>query len=97
MVSPVSPDSDFASLRKDLESVKNDVASLLEHLKTDAGANAESAINRIEEGGRQAFKAVTDQGSKSISAIGRQIEAQPIAALLIAAGIGWIGGRVLLR
>ena len=97
MISPVSSDSDFASLRRDLESVKNDVASLLEHLKADTGASAESAMNRIEESGRQAFKAVTDQGGKSMSAISRQIEAQPVAALLIAAGIGWIGGRVFLR
>lgn len=97
MNSPISTDADVASLRRDLESVKNDVASLLEHLKADTGACAEGALNRIEEGGRQAFRAVTDQGSKSMGALGRQIEAQPVVALLIAAGLGWIGGRVFRR
>jgi hypothetical protein len=40
---------------------------------------------------------VVAEDERSAKALRRQIEAQPLAALLIALGVGYIGGRVLSR
>lgn len=90
-------EADFATLRDDLAGLKSDVAALLGHMKADAGTGAQAAADKVNDGARRLLDTATDQGGASINAISRQIEAQPLAALLIAVGIGWIGGRLLSR
>lgn len=94
---PNTTEADFATLRDDLASLKNDVAALLGHMKTDAGEGIQGAADRADDGARRLIQAAADRGEASMTAVGRQIEAQPVVALLIAVGIGWVGGRLLSR
>ena len=43
------------------------------------------------------YRALSKQGSRSIKAIGRQVEEQPLTSLLVAFGVGLISGRLLGR
>ena len=97
MSATITTEADFAALRDDLAGLKTDVAALLGHMKSDAGNSVRATSAGIDEGARRLLGSAVDQGNESMTAIGRQIEAQPLVALLIAVGIGWVGGRVLSR
>jgi ElaB/YqjD/DUF883 family membrane-anchored ribosome-binding protein len=40
---------------------------------------------------------VTDRGGRAARAVSHQIEEQPVISLIIAAAVGFLGGRLLLR
>ena len=88
---------DLATLQSELTALKRDVASLVEHLTAGASKAAQGAAEQIDDGARRLYRNVTENGDRSIKAIGAQVEAQPLAALLIAIGFGYLGGRLLTR
>ncbi len=90
-------DTDLAALRDDFAGLKRDVLSLMENLKSDATVRARVASGQVSDGAQQIFDTVSAGSDWSAKAIGEKVEAQPVAALLIALGIGYIGGRVLFR
>lgn len=90
-------DPDLAALQDDLAALKRDVSNLLEHLKIGATNNAQSAAERVEDGAQRIYRNVAAEGDRAAKAIGRQVEEQPLVALLIALGIGYVGGRLLSR
>jgi hypothetical protein len=90
-------DADLAALQSDMAMLKRDVALLLEHLKDGASNGAERAAGHLGDGARQVYRNVAAEGERSLKAIGAQIEEQPLVALLVALGVGYIGGRLLSR
>ena len=91
----ISPD--LNALQADLAALKRDVSGLMEHLKLGATNGARSAAAQLDDGARQFYNDVAAKGDLSAKAISRQIEEQPLVALMIALGVGYIGGRVLSR
>ena len=96
-MSATTTDHTMAALQEDLASLKRDMGNLLTHLKSGAAAGAHSATDQIEDGASRLYHSATAEGCKSAKALGRQIEEQPVLAVLIVLGLGYLGGRMLSR
>ena len=90
-------DPDLAALREDFATLKRDLANLIEHLKTGATNTAQGAAAQFDDGAQRLYRSVAAEGERSVKAMSRQIEEQPLVALLIALGVGYVAGRVLTR
>jgi ElaB/YqjD/DUF883 family membrane-anchored ribosome-binding protein len=97
-------EADYNALRDDLAALKSDMANLISHLSDRAATGAQSAANgaqsamgMIDERAREALRGASAEGDRAVKAMGQKVEEQPVTALLIALGIGYIGGRLLQR
>jgi ElaB/YqjD/DUF883 family membrane-anchored ribosome-binding protein len=97
MTNPGDDSTDLATLRADMTSLRRDVSSLLGHLKTGAVNGVQDAVADMNGRARAAYGGIADGGERSAREIGRQVGAHPLFALVVAAGIGFVGGRVLSR
>jgi hypothetical protein len=89
--------ADLTTLRDDIATLKHDVASLIEHLKLGVTNGAQRAASRIDDGSRGLYRDLSAEGGRAAKAFGRRIEKEPVLALLIFLGVGYIGGRFLSR
>ena len=96
-MSDTTSSNDLAALQNDMAALKRDVASLVQHLANGATKSAQDAASQIDDGARRLYRTAAAEGDRSIKAISAQVEAQPVAALLIAVGLGYLGGRLLTR
>ncbi len=96
-MSDTANSSDLAALQNDMAALKRDVASLVQHLTDSAAKSAQDTASQIDDGARRLYRTAAAEGDRSLKAISAQVEAQPIAALLIAVGLGYLGGRLLTR
>ncbi len=87
----------IAGLQDDIAALKRDVASLIEHLKLGATTGAQSAAEQLDDGAHKVCRGVAAEGQRAAALVCRQIEAQPLVALLVALGVGYVGGRLLAR
>jgi ElaB/YqjD/DUF883 family membrane-anchored ribosome-binding protein len=55
------------------------------------------AVEHLTDETDRLYRSLSKQGERSIKAISRQVEEQPFTSLLVAFGIGLIGGRLLGR
>jgi ElaB/YqjD/DUF883 family membrane-anchored ribosome-binding protein len=97
-------EADYNALRDDLAALKSDMANLISHLSDRAASGAQSAANGatgalgiMDERAREALRSASAEGDRAVKAVGKKVEEQPVTALLIALGIGYIGGRMLQR
>ena len=90
-------DPGSAALHEDVAALKRDVAKLLEQLKANAKEAAGGAGEHLDESAQQLYRNLAAQGEESLNALSRQVEKQPLLALLVAFGVGYILGRVLSR
>ncbi len=97
MADTVATDPSIASLQNDIAALKRDMASLIDHLKTTASNSASEAAGRIDEGAREIYRTVSTEGCRAARMMEKSIEDQPLVALCVALGIGYIGGRLLTR
>jgi len=97
MVAATNSTPDLTSLQDDIAALKKDVGSLISHLSSDATGRVRSASDSVETGARQLCRGALTEGEALIKAVGRQVREQPTVALLIALGVGYIGGRFLTR
>jgi len=97
MSASMDSDPDIALVREDLVILKRDVASLIEHIKGGATNKAQDATNQVERHVRSLRQEAGAQGERSAQAVRVFTEQQPLVALIIAAGIGYVGARVLGR
>ncbi len=101
MSSPSKAATDIDTIGEDLAALKRDFASLMEHVKTGAvnGANgsAKYAASKLSDEAQQLYGKLASESTRSVQALSRQIEAQPIASLLIAFAAGFIGSRLLVK
>ena len=89
------------SIGDDVALLKRDLAQLMEHMKNGtydmATESARDAVERLSNEADQLYRSLAKQGGRSIKAVSRQVEEQPLASLLVAFGIGLISGRLLGR
>ena len=87
----------IAGLQDDIAGLKRDVTSLLEHLKVGAASGAQSAADQLDDGAHRVYRDIAAEGDLVSKVVCRQVEEQLLFALLIALGVGYIGGRLLSR
>ena len=97
MAAAHTTETTLVTLQDDISALKRDVSSLLEHLQRDASASAHNAVAQLDDSAHRAYRALASTGSRSIEQVGKQVEAQPVMALLLALGVGYLGGRLLSR
>jgi hypothetical protein len=80
-------DADLAAIRSDLS-----------NLNTSGAKNGIQVVtNQISDGVRCASESAAANGERTAKAIGLRIERQPLLALGIAPGIGYVGARAFSR
>ena len=62
-----------------------------------AKQSTQEAVERLSGEADRLYRSLTKQSERSVRAISRQVEEQPLTSLLVAFGIGLIGGRLLSR
>ncbi len=97
MAESTNMEQDLAAFRDDLAGLKRDVASLIEHVKGGATDKVHNAAEQIDRGARRFCHEAGAEGERSAKAIGAWVEKQPVLALLIALGVGYVGARAFLR
>ena len=88
---------DLATLQGDITALKQDLAKLVEHLKLGAANGTQGAVDHLEAGARHLYGTIASEAERSAAAVSHQIDKQPVAALLIALGVGYVGGRLMSR
>jgi hypothetical protein len=82
--------ADLTTPQDDITTLRHDVAGLIEHLKLGATNTAQRTASRIDDGSRRLYRDAT----KTLS---RRFEKEPMLAVLLFMGVGFIGGRLLSR
>ena len=83
-------DSDLARLSSDIQALKEDLARLVDHLKTSATETVSGEASRL-------YETLSSEGQRQAAALAHSVEEKPLASVLIAFAIGFVGGRNLLR
>ncbi len=96
-MSDTAADQTVTALQDHVAALRRDIGNLLAHLKTGATDGAQTAANRIGDGVARLYHDAAIEGCQSAKALGQQIEAQPVLALLVLLGLGYVGGRLLTR
>ncbi|MGH7124875.1 MAG: hypothetical protein ACREFI_10920 [Stellaceae bacterium] len=93
--------SDLDAIGDDVAMLKRDLSRLMAHMKNGsydvATDSARDAVERLSGEADQLYRSLAKHGNRSIKSLSRQVEEQPLASLLVAFGIGLIGGRLLGR
>lgn len=95
-----SPD-DLAAVRQDVEALRTDLATLLEHMKglgsaklDQAGAAGSETIERLRADVERTADRLRQQGQVSLAEVERTIQERPLTALLAAFGAGLLLARL---
>lgn len=93
MTNSSAVETDLSQLVADVQALKRDIAALAGHSRGAAG----EAASVLGAEAQRLYDNVAAQSRRQAEALGQQVEAHPLAALLIAFGIGFIAGRILPR
>jgi hypothetical protein len=97
MNASVKVEPDLALFREDLDALKHDVANLIEHVKGGATNTVQNAAGEVDRRVRSLSQRAGAGGDRSAKALSLFVHNQPVVALTIALGIGYVGARVLRR
>ena len=93
--------SDLSAIGDDVVLLKRDISRLMDHLKNGtfdvAKESTQDAVERLSDEADRLYRSLAKQSDRSVKAISRQVEEQPLASLVVAFGIGLISGRLLSR
>ena len=93
--------SDLSAIGDDVVLLKRDISRLMDHLKDGtfdvAKESTQEMVERLSDETDRLYRSLTKQSERSVKAISRQVEEQPLASLVVAFGIGLISGRLLSR
>ncbi len=90
-------DQSLAALQEDVAALKRDLGQLLARMTSTASTAAHGAASDIQDRATRMLHEATAEGGRSFKAIGHQVEEQPVLALLVVLGLGYLGGRLLSR
>jgi len=98
-VTESNPDLD--AIVSDLASLRRDLSALTDHLKAGAINGAKGATldvaGHLGDEAERLYGNLAAQGERSMKALGRQVEEQPVMSLLLAFALGFAGSRLLSR
>ena len=83
-------ESDLSQIVQDIQALKADLARLMEHVKTGATETVSDEASRL-------YGTIASEGQRYASELAQSVEEKPLASVLIAFAIGFVGGRILLR
>ena len=93
--------SELQTVLSDIAALRADVAKLASHLSGSAinatSAAARGTADKISADATRIYDTVAEQAGRSAKAIGRQVELQPVASLLVAFALGYVGSRLMAR
>ncbi len=89
--------SDLTQLQDDVAALKRDLTGLIADMKKGAANGAHRVAKQVDDEATRLYRSLAAEGERSVKLIEQQIEEQPLVALLIALGLGYIGGRLLSR
>jgi ElaB/YqjD/DUF883 family membrane-anchored ribosome-binding protein len=96
-MSDKAADNDVTQLIEDVQALKRDLAALSEHSRGTVWSNAAGTADAIGDEAQRLYSAAAKHGRRQVKALSDQIEEQPLMSILIAFGIGFLGGRILPR
>lgn len=88
MTASMNADSDLELFREDLEAVKRDVASLIEHMKGVATNSVQNVACQVEQRVRSLRLQAGAEGERSANALILFVQNRPFVALTVALGAG---------
>jgi hypothetical protein len=91
------PETDVGTITDDIAALKRDLAALVEHFKRDAIHSATGTAAQLGDEAADIYTRLAAEGARSARVLARQVEEQPVASLLIAFAIGFLGSRLLSR
>ena len=97
MNASMTVEPDLAMVREDLDALKRDVSSLIEHVKDGATNTVQNAASEVGRRVRSWGEQAGAERDRSTTALNLFVQNQPLVALTIAAGIGYVGARMLRR
>ena len=89
--------SDIEAISDDITSLKRDLAALAEHVKRGAVSSASGVAAHLTDEAQDIYGRLAAEGANSAKMISRQVEEQPLASLLVAFALGFVGSRLLSR
>jgi hypothetical protein len=103
-VAKITPNAEASpelqAIMGDVAALKRDLAVLIRQMKIAAGddvACERSVAGQLGDEALRIYENLAAQGDRSIKALGRQVEEQPVVSLLVAFAVGFIGSRMLSR
>ncbi|MBW6506873.1 MAG: hypothetical protein K0B00_09005 [Rhodobacteraceae bacterium] len=93
----IESSSEFKAMMADLASLRSDVAQLAVHVKSSTVNAAESAAEQVSAEATRLMGSVTEASKASAKAVERQVDLHPVASLMLAFGLGFVGSRLLTK
>jgi len=95
--------AEIKALKEEIEALKNDLSKLSGTLQQITAAKAketledvkEELLSQIPEAQKEKIEALKAEGERAVEAIRSQQEQHPLGTLLVAAGIGFLVGKLL--
>ncbi|MGE0652899.1 MAG: hypothetical protein AB7P12_14305 [Alphaproteobacteria bacterium] len=89
--------TDVETLKHDLRALRDDLKSLRGSLSDELRDGADRAAEGAAGAARSAMASVSAAGEKGYNVAARQIEANPLTSVLVAAGMGFVVGSLIRR
>ncbi|HZL59352.1 MAG TPA: hypothetical protein VFC38_06600 [Stellaceae bacterium] len=89
--------TDVETIRGDLDSLKSDLAGLMDHVKNGALQGVAGRVDDVTTEARRLYGQFTAESERQAEALARRVEERPLTSLLIAFGLGFLGGRIFFR
>ena len=93
--------ADIEAIIDDLAALKKDVQKAIAHVKKlsldDALDSARDIADDLQDDASDLYKDMQKRGKKSLAAVERKVDDQPIASLLMAFAAGFVISKVFFR
>jgi len=97
MSGSIDMEADIDALRGDVAAVKGDVGRLIEQIKGGAKNSVRTVADKFNGQVRGLSESASARGERSVRSLGAWVEEEPLLAVLIAFGLGYVGARVFSR
>lgn len=88
---------DLEAIRDDIDTLRSDLARLMQHVKAGTFKNLASRVEEMSDDARRLYDQARTGGERGAEVLVRQVEERPLTSLLVAFGLGFIGGKFVLR
>jgi len=85
------------ALQDDLAALKRDLNTLVTHVRSGAADGVQVARGQIDAKARRLYRDAAQEGAAGARMVGDRVARQPLIALLLAGGLGFLSARLLSR